>query len=234
MAFLRKRAKGAIAEKGVQPKPIKMSFVALAAELMAMPRQQSTLLVGVDGAGGAGKSTFARLLKAAFASLADDTMIVHMDDFFFPTSRQNELAADGFVDGTIDWKRLLEQVLVPIKEERPGRYQRYDWPSRTLQEWHIVGVGGIVIVEGIRALRRELAPIYDQGVWITCPRSVRLDRGIARDGEKARRRWELDWMPAEDRYIEQHRPQDVAELVVDGSGESGIDFDEYFVALITP
>ena len=57
----------------VQPKPVRMPAAALAAELMAMPRQQARLLVGVDGAGGAGLSTCTGSLNAAFAPLADDT-----------------------------------------------------------------------------------------------------------------------------------------------------------------
>ena len=212
------------------PKTIKTSFATLAAELVRAPRRHSTMLLGIDGGGGAGKSTFARSLQAALAPLVGHVTLVQMDDFFLPSPQQRP-AKDDFVDGKIAWQRLRDQVLSPLKAEQPGCYQRYDWPSHTLQEWHTVDVGGILIVEGIRALRRELAPLYDHRIWVECPRSARLSRGIARDGEVARARWELDWMPAEDRYIREHQPREVADLVVDGSGQSGTDTSQFFIAV---
>jgi hypothetical protein len=36
-------------------------------------------------------------------------------------------------------------------------------------------------------------------------------------GEGARAPWEQDWMPTEDRYILEHRPQDHAHIVVNGA-----------------
>jgi len=210
----------------------KMSFDKVARAVLETPRQQPTLLIGVDGGGGAGKSTFARSLLAAFTRLAETAMTVHTDDFFRPFPGQLQPAMDGFLDGEIDWRRLLSQVVSPIKEGRSGRFQRYDWPSRSLQEWHVVDAGGIVIVEGIRALRRELAPLYDYRVWVECSRAVRLNRGVARDGEKARSRWELNWLPGDDRFVEEHRPQAIADLVVDGSGHSGIDPGQFIHYLL--
>ena len=216
----------------MQSKSIKRSFAELTHELKKIHRRQSTLIVGIDGVGGAGKSTFARSLKAAHGSVSDDATIVRMDDFFRPSSQQRtRLINDNFVNGGIDWKRLRDQVILPIKENQPGGYQRYDWPSCTLQEWHVVDVGGILIIEGVYANRRELALLYDYRIWIECPRPLRLSRGLARDGEQARDRWESDWMPTEDRYIERHRPWELADLIVDGSGESGLDLDRFFVAV---
>jgi uridine kinase len=57
-------------------------------------------------------------------------------------------------------------------------------------------------------------------VWVDAPRDVRLARGIARDGEEARSRWEDVWMPQEDRYVAQDDPIPSAHLVVDGSESS--------------
>jgi uridine kinase len=76
---------------------------------------------------------------------------------------------------------------------------------------------GTIIVEGVYCTRRELAPFYDLRIWVTCPRRLRLRRGIERDGEASRERWELDWMPSEDRYVEQHHPDKMADIVVSGT-----------------
>jgi uridine kinase len=79
---------------------------------------------------------------------------------------------------------------------------------------------GVVIVEGVYTSRLELAPFYDVLIWIECPREVRLARGVARDGEGARSRWEQDWMPPEDRYLQEQNPRERADVVVDGTAVS--------------
>jgi uridine kinase len=121
---------------------------------------------------------------------------------------------------SFDWKRLRDQVLAPLKQEAPARYQRYDWDRDALAEWHDVPAGGIVIVEGIYTTRKELWRQYDFRVWVDSPRSIRLSRGIARDGESVRHVWETEWMPAEDRYSAMQRPDLQADMVIDGSGAS--------------
>lgn len=123
-----------------------------------MVGKQSTLLIGIDGCGGSGKSTLANKLHEQCRNVT----IVHMDDFYLPTSQiidahpiQKSVGAD------FDWECVLTQVLQPISEEKEGRYQCYDWDTDRLAEWHTVPIGGIVIVEGVYSIRNELADKYD-------------------------------------------------------------------------
>jgi uridine kinase len=88
-------------------------------------------------------------------------------------------------------------------------------------------------VEGVRTLSHEFAPLYDHRTWLERPRAVRLTRGIVRDGEAARVRWESDGMSREHRYIQQHRPREAADLVVDGSGAPGLDSNPSFILVCT-
>lgn len=189
------------------------SFKRLASSLGEMSRKQSTLLIGIDGCGGSGKSTFAERLNVEFRHAA----IVHMDDFYLPSAQitAGHPAAKA-VGADFDWRRLARQVLDPISQDREGQYQRYDWAADALAEWHTVPVGGIVIIEGVYAIRNELAGKYDFMVWVDCPREIRLARGLARDGEEARQMWEHNWMVAEDIYMEAHKPRERADLVVNG------------------
>ena len=154
--------------------------------------------------------------RAALASRGRDISVVQVDDFYFPSALRNANFARDAVGGAFDWRRLRDQILAPLKRGRPGQYQRYDWPSDALAEWHDVPIG-IVIVEGVYSTRVELEQFYDLTVWVECPRPIRLARGIERDGESARRRWEDEWMPAEDRYVKDQSPHTRAELVYTGS-----------------
>ncbi|RKU35265.1 uridine kinase [Candidatus Poribacteria bacterium] len=178
--------------------------------------QKVRLLVAIDGLGGAGKSTLARLLKQQLKAIGWTVAVVKHDDFYLP-SNQRESQQIGMIGSDFDWERLRDQVLVPIRERRHADYQRYDWETDVLAEWHTISAANVVIVEGVYTIRRELISLYDLKIWVECPRAIRLARGIARDGEKARAIWEQDWMPKEDYYVKTHLPREKADLFVNGA-----------------
>lgn len=182
----------------------------LARWVLGRPRRRLTLLVGIDGPGGAGKTTLAEGIARRDPSVA----VVHMDDFYWP-SREQPPSPHGDAEG-FDWHRLERQVLAPLAGDRESRYQRYEWGTDVLGEWRTIQPGGVVIVEGVSALRRELRLYYDGGAFVACPRHTRLARGLARDGEGARAVWLDQWMPAEDRYFARHSPQEGADVIVEG------------------
>ncbi|WP_053364661.1 uridine kinase [Bacillus sp. FJAT-27251] len=174
----------------------------------------NTYLVGIDGFGGSGKST----LAAKIAEHCADVTIVHMDDFYLPSAEIIQAhPTEKPIGADFDWQRLLKQVIEPLSQEQEGHYQRYDWGSDALAEWHRVPLGGIVIIEGVYTLREELSHHYDLKIWVDCPREIRLSRGIERDGEEARDMWEKNWMLSEDLYFEKQKPILRAELVVEGT-----------------
>ena len=191
---------------GAQP------LVALRDRLLGLRRRRATLLVGIDGCGGAGKSTLAR----ALAGLVPAATVVELDDFYRP-SGERASRGDGEVGGDFDWRRARNQVLVPLAGDRPARYQRYDWGEDRLAEWHEIQPGGVVILEGNYATRSDLCGFYDFTIWVEAPRDVRLARGLERGGENTLSRWLEDWMPEEDRYIAAEDPAGRVDLVVDGS-----------------
>ena len=176
--------------------------------------EQSVIIIGIDGCGGAGKSTLANKIKSNFSTVT----IVHMDDFYLPSAKiENENPTNKSIGADFDWKRLLEEVLNPISNGLEGRYKRYDWEKDSLVGSHIVSASGIVIIEGVYATRQELAGMYDLKIWVNCPRETRIKRGIARDGEAARDMWENNWMVAEDMYVESHKPHEFADFIIDGT-----------------
>jgi len=180
------------------------------------PTGRSTFLTGVDGCGASGKSAVAAwIVWAAGGRAAGGSAVVHVDDFYTRGSR-GATVTDQPIGSHFDWRRLERQVLAPLARDRPARYQVYDWSRDELGEWAEVSPGGGVVVEGVTATRLELACYFDLTVWVECPREIRLTRGLLRDGESAREQWEIDWMPAEDRYVAEHRPHERAGLVVDG------------------
>lgn len=182
-------------------------------QLRSMMGRRGVVLVGVDGCGGSGKSTFARGLVAAGS---DDVTLVQMDDFYKPTA-ERPTGENRPIGGNFDWERVRSQVIEPLSQGEVARYQRYDWGQDALAEWHVARRSGIVVIEGVYATRNELRSFYDYRVFVECPRDERLRRGLERDGEAARDTWEKVWMPVEAQYMDLHQPWRHADLLIDGS-----------------
>ena len=162
-------------------------------------------LVGIDGYAGSGKSTLAGRL----AELADG-VVVCTDDFMAHAS-----------DGTweqADIERLRREVAVPLRAGREVAYRPYDWDARRPGGLRSVPGDGLVIIEGVGALHPLLRACYDRMIWVTCSRGVAYERGLARDGVGATRQW-VAWAGAEEAYVEIHRPDLAAHIVVDGAPE---------------
>jgi uridine kinase len=189
----------------------------IVSHLQAAIAAQCTILVGVDGLGGAGKTVFSVAMARSLRSAGQPAVVVHFDDFFFPSAERSIGTPETKpIGGDFDWRRLRDDVLLPLRGNQIARYRRYDWEQDALAEMHEIPPGGIVIVEGVYCTRRELADLYDVRVWVECPRDICLARGISRDGEEARSRWELDWQPSEERYVREHAPTQAAHFVVRG------------------
>jgi uridine kinase len=198
----------------------------LLGRILRVDRKHQTLLIGIDGLGASGKSTLARALFATTAPRG--VAVVAMDDFYRPSKERRTSSAEA-LGATFDWRRVREQVLVPLARGENARYQRYDWDGDRLADWHLVPAGGAVIIEGLYSTRPELRHFYDFTIWVQAGPEVRLARGIARDGEDSRDRWLNEWMVEEARYLEAERPADNADLIVDGSAK--LDVTTRFKAL---
>ena len=162
----------------------------------------SPILIGIDGGGGSGKSTLASNLAAALG----DASLIHLDDF-----------ADWNDDSNWHLSTFGERALKPLLAGITSKHQRYDWPTDTLGEWFEIPITGMAIVEGVTALRDELREYWKISIWVDCPRELRLERGVARDGEAIRTKWVEEWMSGEDQYFSREKPWESASFLFDGS-----------------
>jgi hypothetical protein len=141
--------------------------------LAAPPRLGDVRLVAVDGPSGAGKSVFADRLLAELP----DAVLIRTDDFA------------TWEDPVSWWPRLVDGVLTPLADGRPGRYQRTEWINGQPRPgaWVPVRVPGVLLVEGVSAGRRSIRPRLSYLVWCDlADPAERLARAVARDGEGSR------------------------------------------------
>ncbi len=182
----------------------------------APPSLGPVRLVAVDGPAGSGKSTFAGRLAAALT----DATVVHVDDLL-----------EGWADLPHFWSRVEEWLLEPLRAGSPGRYRPYDWIAGGFaDEWVAVPAAGVLLVEGVSSARAAIRPELTDSVFITAPRSLRLDRGLARDGAALRPEWER-WMAAEDAHFAADRTESAVRLVVDGAPSVRHDRESEYVRL---
>lgn len=166
-------------------------------------RKHKTLLIGIDGVGGAGKTTLSEYLK----SNLDNVTIVQLDDFYLPQL------------GRADRDRVLEQVFMPLEKDLSANYQVYDWVNNSHKQVVTINPGGIVIIEGVYALHPDFADKYDFRIWINCPPELGFKRGIERDKIRDQLdntdKWVNIWMPKEKEYIKSENPQQYADYILD-------------------
>lgn len=162
--------------------------------------RSGTRWVGVDGFGASGKTTLAVRLAASLP----DAEVVHIDDFARPDLR--------------GWERdrFTVQVLQPLLAGRSARYERWDFVTNEGVGWIEIPPGRVVVVEGVSATDVRVRVPWDVTLWVDVAEAVRRSRIVARDGERLRQQWLTDWIPMEEAYVRDQRPQERVDLVVDG------------------
>jgi uridine kinase len=172
----------------------------------APPRLGKTRLIGIDGPAGSGKTTLAENFAARAEARGLHTRVVHMDDLY-----------DGWAGAERGFCLLRDHVLQRLSDGREGRYRRYDWHLGAYAEIHVVPVTvELLIVEGVTSCDRDADHWQSLRLWIETSNEVRLDRGIARDGEALRDHW-LEWMRWERDHFAEQATRARADVVVDGN-----------------
>lgn len=185
------------------PEPEPADVGALAARVLATPPALGSVrLVCVDGPAGSGKTTLAGAMADA---LGPHAAVVHLDDLY-----------EGWTGLSGVWERVEAQLLAPLAQGRPGRYQRYDWAAGRFAEWVDVPVPDVLILEGCGSAPRAVDGPSVLRVFVEAPADLRLARGLARDGADQRDHW-LAWMTEEAAEFAREATRERADVVVDGT-----------------
>lgn len=170
--------------------------------------QLPIFLIAIDGHGGCGKSTLAKLLSEKFGA-----EIIHTDDFA------------GWDNPKDWWPLVIERIFEPIKRgDKLLNYPRSKWwethnPEPVVDQ----PVTPVMILEGVSSLRKDFRPYISYGIFVDTPKELCLHRGFERDrgqdsksDEKIMKMWE-QWYKDEETYIKRDDPKEYADLIVDGT-----------------
>ena len=158
-------------------------------------------LICIDGPAGSGKTT----LAAAVETVAADAHVVHCDELLEGWTGLPRLAA------------TVADLLAPLAAGRTSHWTRWDWLADQWAESHPVEPGGLLVLEGVGAWSPGIADLVGALVWVEAGPDLRLDRGMARDGEAMREHW-LRWQVEEEALHRAHRTRDHADVVMTTDG----------------
>ena len=182
------------------------AWAGLGGALGAPPTLGNTHFLVIDGPAGSGKSTLAQALgKAAAAHFGEpgDVVVLNIDDL---------LRGWGGLGPEL-WARTSRQVLDPLARGENARYQRWDWELSQFADWIEFAPPRLLILEGCTAGAPEIADRAGLLFWVEARLDLRLQRGLARDGEAMRAHW-LAWQVEESEIFARHQTRQRAKLVL--------------------
>ena len=181
------------------PGPTPAEILALA--LDRPPTLGSGRLICLDGPAGSGKTTWA----AGIAQLAPDAHVVHMDDLYAGLVRP----AGG--------RRPARRAAADLSP-RTGRA-----PTAATTGWPVSSPSGswwipapLLVVEGVGCGASRFADLVTVLVWVEAPEHLRMERGIARDGDAFAPHWK-QWAVDEAEVFAREQTRERADVRIDGA-----------------
>lgn len=187
--------------------------------------------VGVDGCSAAGKTTLADELAAAVRGR--EVVRAGLDYFKQAPELRTAYPIDSpesYYFEMYDYDAIRERLLVPLG---PGGDRRYtaglrdssasaelDLPVR------MAAADAVLIADGAFLQRPELYDYWDLRIYVHVSFETVLRRGIERDqawmpsAAAAEHRYRTRYIPGEQLYVDQVRPAERADLVVDNENPS--------------
>jgi uridine kinase len=173
---------------------------ALAAAVAASPPRLGRIrLVCVDGRAGAGKTTLAAKLAAAYDGSA---AIAHLEDLY-----------EGWAGLPTVADRVRDELLPPLAAGRSASIPRWDWIAGRRGAPLTVPVADALILEGVGSYSRSYDEYVSLVVWVDAPDDVRKTRALDRDGDVFAPYWD-QWAADEERVLAREGTRERADVVV--------------------
>ncbi len=168
--------------------------------------RKDRVILAIDGSCTSGKTTLADMLARRY-----DCNVFHMDDFFL---RPEQRTAERFAQagGNVDYERFQEEVLLPLKTEKPFSYRPFDCGTMELAGPVAVEPKKLNIIEGTYSHHPFFGDVYDIKIYLTITPGLQRERILKRP-EFLHKRFFGEWIPMENTYFTQCRIREQSDLV---------------------
>lgn len=210
------------------PGPARAAVIEHVADLVARLGDRR-VRVAVDGRTAAGKTTFGHELAAAVAARGRVVLRASLDDFKRPWSeshRYDRTSGEGYYRNAFDHPAIHRLLLDPAAPGGSGAVTLCSIDPITQVDHRATVVDlpddGVLVVDGVFALRDELVGAWDLAVWLEIDAALSLRRGVDRDaGPDGREEVEAlhrdRYLAAEQLYIGEVDPVARADVVIDNT-----------------
>jgi uridine kinase len=200
------------------------------AQSIAAVRLDHPTRVAIDGVDGSGKSTLADELMEPVRRAGRAVIRASVDGFHNPRAVRYARGPDspeGYFLDSFDYAALRRALLDPLGPEGDASFRtaafdyRVDRPVESPRR--VAPRDAVLLFDGVFLSRPELQASWDLAIWLDVPFEITVERAIARDaragGDAAvtRGKYKDRYVPGQRLYLEQCRPRDRADIVVDNS-----------------
>ena len=192
--------------------------------ILKLSSEADVVIVGIDGLGGAGKSTVSEKLCREIRAHDLHTILLHIDDFIHVRNvryRTDYPEWQCYYD--LQWRYgYFAEMIGQIRRKADDklRIELYDKDNDCyFTQSYALKEKMAVVVEGIFLQRKELDGIFDYMVYLDVPEEERMQRVLKRDtyiGDKQQiiDKYENRYFPAERKYCREYCPEQSADLVI--------------------
>lgn len=181
------------------------------------------LIVGFDGLGGAGKTTFINKVNQELKDYNCAVSVIHLDDHIVEKNKRYHTDYDEWYEYYyLQWDidGILNTLLIPLVHGKHMHLSFYN-KSTDSTSTRLVNVlaDSIVLIEGVFLQREEWKNYFDYVIFLNCPFELRRERVLNRDAyigdyqDRLQKYTERYWL-AEEHYLATIKPCSIADLVI--------------------
>ncbi len=186
--------------------------------------------VGIDGAGNAGKTTFADELVEPLERLGRTVIRANIDGFHNPPEirrRQGKYSPHGYFEDSYNYPILKKYLLEPLGPSGNLEYIESFYDFRVSKETNVetkkAPLNSILLFEGIFLFNEHLFTYWDYKLFIdasfenTTKRAIVRDRELFGGEDRVIKLYKERYIPGQELYLEKHKPINVSDIVLNNN-----------------
>jgi phosphoribulokinase len=146
----------------------------------AIERYQTDLpfVIGITGAGGAGKTTFGKNIETYYGSKNCES--IDLDDYLLSREERGRLEVTGY-NPLANKLALARRNILDLKKGKPARKPRYNHANGKILSDETLMPRRLIIIEGVTTLYKELSDLNDLSFFLDATKETQIKSRLERD-----------------------------------------------------